>query len=716
MAYKGANRWLCGVALQYRHGGRRKMKNVKAYENAKARAQALVDKMTVEEAASQLRYDSPAIERLGVPAYNSWNEALHGLARNGITTVFPQAIALAASFDEKLIGEVADITSTETRAKYNTLSKLGDRDIYKGLTIWAPNINIFRDPRWGRGQETYGEDPFLTATLGKAYVRGLQGDDDVMKAAACAKHFAVHSGPEGVRHEFDAKASAFDLEDTYLYAFEELIKEADVEGVMGAYNRVNGEPACASEYLMGKLHDWGFAGYFVSDCWAINDFHTHHMVTSNAVESAAMALNAGCDVNCGCCYVNLLSALEQGLVTEERIRESAVHLFTTRYKLGMFDDKTPYDDIPFTVCASDEHKEKSYEASKKAFVLLENNGILPLDDKKLKTIAVIGPTAASTAVLEGNYNGTSDIYHTFLSGIKESFGGRVLYSEGCHLFKDRVSVLAQPDDRLSEAYTVASLADVVILCVGLDATIEGEEGDTGNEFAAGDKIDLRLPESQRKLIECVKKAGKPVITVVAAGSAINTGTQFDALIHAWYSGAEGGRALADIIFGRVSPSGKLPVTFYDKAEALPDFTDYSMKGRTYRYIEDNKNVLYPFGFGLTYSKVEVTGLAFEGGSAKVSFKNTSDCDTQDVIELYIKPDDDRCVENYHLCGFARIDTKAGQAGEVNITIPERALTFVTPEGERVKGKSFTLYASTHQPDALSCKLNGTDFLSISVNI
>ena len=692
------------------------MKNVSSYENARKRAKALVSKMTVEEAASQLRYDSPAVERLGIPAYNWWNEALHGLARNGISTVFPQAIALAATFDVNEVFEVADITSTETRAKYNAFSKLDDRDIYKGLTMWAPNINIFRDPRWGRGQETYGEDPFLTAALGKAYVKGLQGEGDIMKTAACAKHFAVHSGPEGVRHEFDARVSAYDLEDTYLYAFEELIKDADVEGVMGAYNRVNGEPACASDFLMGKLHDWGFAGYFVSDCWAINDFHTHHMVTSNAVESAAMALNAGCDVNCGCCYVNLLAALEQGLVTEEKIREAAVHLFTTRIKLGMLDDSTPFDDIPYSVVACDEHKQKAYDAAAKAMVMLENNGILPLDKEKIKTIAVIGPTANSVAVLDGNYNGTSDSYHTFLGGIRESFDGRVLYSEGCHLFKDKVSVLAQNDDRLSEAYTVASLSDAVVLCLGLDASIEGEEGDTGNEFASGDKPSLKLPDSQIRLIECVKKAGKPMIAVVAAGSAINTETKFDALIHAWYSGSEGGRALADIIFGKVSPSGKLPVTFYESTDKLPEFTDYSMAGRTYRYIKDNENVLYPFGFGLTYSSVNVTALEFNDGKAKVSFKNTGKADTQDVIELYIKADDERCRENYHLCGFARVDTAAGKEGKAEISIPEKAFTFVTPEGIRVKGDKFTIYASTHQPDSLSCKLNGTEFVSVSVQI
>ncbi len=691
---------------------RRKMKNVSLYENARKRAKALVDRMTVEEMASQLRYDSPAIERLSVPAYNWWNEGLHGLARTGTSTVFPQAVALAASFDRQTVFDAADVTSTETRAKYNEAVRYGDRDIYKGLTLWAPNINIFRDPRWGRGQETYGEDPFLTAELGKEYVKGLQGDGEVLKTAACAKHFAVHSGPEAVRHEFDAKASAFDMEDTYLYAFEELVTDG-VEGVMGAYNRVNGEPACASEFLFDKLKEWDFTGYFVSDCWAINDFHTHHMVTSNAVESAAMALNAGCDVNCGCCYVNLLSALEQGLVDEDTIKRACVHLFTTRFKLGMFDERTEYDDIPYSVVACDEHKELSYKAAVKSVVMLENNGILPLDKDKIKTIAVIGPTADSRAVLEGNYNGTSDRYTTILGGIQDSFPGRVLYSEGCHLFRDRVSVLALPDDRLSESYAAAKNSDVVILCLGLDASIEGEEGDTGNEFASGDKTDLKLPESQRRLIECVKSTGKPVITVVTAGSAINTGFESDALLHAWYSGSEGGRAVADLIFGKVSPSGKLPVTFYKSADLLPDFTDYSMKGRTYRYAESWDNILYPFGYGLTYSKVEVTDLSFENGRAEVQFKNTGSRDTQDVIELYIRPDDERFSGAPRLCGFARVDTKAGQSGSVMIDIPKKAFTLVTESGERVRGSSFTLFASTHQPDALSCKLNGTEFKSIT---
>ncbi len=685
------------------------MKEYSAFENAREKARALVDKMTVEEAASQLRYDSPAIERLGIPAYNWWNEGLHGLARSGISTVFPQAIALAATFDDGLVKNIGDITATEARAKYNAYQSFGDRDIYKGLTIWAPNINIFRDPRWGRGQETYGEDPFLTAAMGIAYTEGLQGDGDVLKTAACAKHLAVHSGPEALRHEFDAKASDYDLEDTYLYAFEELIKKAHVEGVMGAYNRVNGEPACASQMLMGKLSEWGFGGYFVSDCWAINDFHAHHMITANAVESAAMALNAGCDVNCGCCYVNLLAALEAGLVTEDRIREACVHLFTTRMKLSMF-DKCEYDDIPYTVVACPEHKAKARKAAEEAIVLLENNGILPLDSTKIKTLAVIGPTADSTAVLDGNYNGTSDEYCTFLRGLQEGFDGRVIYAEGCHLFKDRTSVLAQKDDRLAEACAAAANADAVVLCVGLDASIEGEEGDTGNEFASGDKTDLRLPESQRRLVETIKKAGKPIICVVAAGSAINTGFAPDALLHAWYAGAEGGRALADIIMGRVSPSGKLPVTFYKDSDRLPEFTDYSMDGRTYRYIKDNYNVLYPFGYGLTYSKTEVSELDYNDGKASVTVTNTGSFDTDDVLQLYIKIQSDDCRENYHLCGFERITLKAGETKRCVIRTDEKALTYVTPDGRRVRCDKFTLYASTHQPDSLSCKLTGTGFV------
>ena len=674
--------------------------------SAQERAEALVNEMTVEEAASQLRYDAPAVERLGIPAYNWWNEGIHGLARSGVATMFPQAIGLAAMFDTDLVFKVADITSTEARAKYNEYSKRDDRDIYKGLTLWAPNINIFRDPRWGRGHETYGEDPYLTAKCGKAYVKGLQGSGKVLKTAACAKHFAVHSGPEAVRHEFNAEVNWKDLEETYLYAFEELVKKAKVEGVMGAYNRVNGEPSCASEFLMGKLDKWDFDGYFVSDCWAIRDFHEHHMVTSSPVESAAMALKAGCNVNCGCTYVHLLSALDKELVTEDEIRASCVALMRTRIRLGMFDKSTEYDNIPYSVVSCPEHKAVSYQCAVKSMVLLKNKGILPLDKKSISTIAVIGPNADSRAALEGNYNGTADRYVTFLEGIEDAFEGRVLYAEGCHLYKDRVSGLAQAGDRYAEAEAAAANSDVVILCVGLDATIEGEEGDTGNEFSSGDKNDLRLPESQRELIKRVAKIGKPMILVCAAGSSINIEHDCDALIHAWYPGSEGGKAIADIIFG------KLPVTFYNSADKLPCFTDYAMSDRTYRYTRDN--ILYPFGYGLTYGDVVVTSLSYDDGKVNVEVENNG-ADTCDVIELYIKSHCDNTPAYPVLCGFKRIFAKKGEKLDVEIEVPDKAFTTVSDIGERKQfAKEFTLYVGTHQPDELSCQLSGTNCMSIEI--
>ncbi|MGN1137430.1 MAG: glycoside hydrolase family 3 C-terminal domain-containing protein [Oscillospiraceae bacterium] len=675
-------------------------------------AAAITDEMTTEEQASQLRYDAPPVKKLGIPSYNWWNEGLHGLARSGTASVFPQAIGLAAMFDRALVQRVADITSTEARAKYNAYQKHGDTDIYKGLTIWSPNINIFRDPRWGRGQETYGEDPFLTAELGKAYVKGLQGSGKRLKAAACAKHFAVHSGPENVRHEFDAKVSRKDLEETYLPAFEALVKESKAEGVMGAYNRVNGEPSCASPALQKKLAEWGFDGYFVSDCWAIRDFHENHKVTSNAVESAALAIKNGCDLNCGCTYANLLAALDERLITNEDIRKACIHLMRTRVRLGMFDESCEYDSIPFETVSCENHKNAVLECAEKSMVLLKNNGILPLDKNKVKNVAVIGPNAASKAALEGNYCGTADKYVTFIDGI--DFGGRVIYAEGCHLYKDRTSGLAQSNDKLAEAVAAAECADVVILCLGLDAAIEGEEGDTGNEFSSGDKRDLRLPESQRILAEAVMKTGKPVIAVCASGSAINLEFDPDAVIQAWYSGSEGGTALSRIIFGEVSPSGKLPVTFYRSAEMLPDFCDYSMKNRTYRYAENN--VLYPFGYGLSYGDIVCTRLEYKDGVAYVTAENRGmECD--DVIELYIKAYDENAVPNHSLCGFERVHLGKGESKTFPIPVPERAFTTVSESGERkIFGTHFTLYSGTSQPDELSCELTGKKCLAVEIEL
>lgn len=673
------------------------------------RAEAIVSRMTVEEKASQLRYDAPAIERLGLPAYNWWSEGLHGVARAGTATMFPQAIALAAMFDCDTLGQVAHTVALEARAKYNRSSALGDRDIYKGLTLWSPNINIFRDPRWGRGQETYGECPHLTSRLGAAFVHGLQGDGKYLTAAACAKHFAAHSGPEGTRHEFDAEVSRKDLAETYLPAFEALVREAHVEAVMGAYNRVNGEPACANSYLMGKLAEWGFNGYFVSDCWAIRDFHFGHNVTEKPSESAAMALKAGCDLCCGNDYICLLLALEEGLVTEEDLTRAAVHVMRTRARLGLLNESTEYDSIGYGIVSCEVHKALSLTCARQSMVLLKNDGLLPLDKNAVQSIGVIGPNAASIEALRGNYAGTADEYVTFLQGIREAFPGRVYYAEGCHLFKDRLQQLSLPDDGLAEAVAVARHSDVVVLCVGLDATIEGEQGDTGNAFAAGDKIDLYLPESQRLLMQKVLAVGKPTVIVQATGSAVNPqAADASAILQVWYPGQLGGRALADILFGSVSPSGKLPVTFYESADALPPFEEYSMQNRTYRYAQNN--VLYPFGFGLTYSRVECKELAYDKatGTATVTVQNTGGRDTGDVVQLYIKDNGSKwAVPNHSLCGFARVTLKAGETAFVQIGVPASAFEAVDGQGRRfVDSNSFTLYAGTSQPDPLSCALTG----------
>ena len=482
------------------------------HAEARVLAERLVAQMTLEEKASQLRYNAPAIERLGIPEYNWWNEALHGVARAGTATVFPQAIGLAAVFDEAFHQKIADTVATEARAKYNAQRAHGDRDIYKGLTFWSPNINIFRDPRWGRGHETLGEDPYLTSRMGTAYIKGLQGDGEYMKTAACAKHFCVHSGPEAIRHEFDAVATPKDMEETYLPAFESAVREGHVEAVMGAYNRVNGEPACGSKTLLTDIlrDKWGFEGHVTSDCWAIMDFHMYHHVTDTAPESAALALKSGCDLNCGEVYLHLLEALQEGLITEDDITEAAVRLFTTRYLLGMFADDCAWDAIGYEQNDTDEHDALAQAAAEKSMVLLKNDGILPLDPEKIHSVAVIGPNAESIRALIGNYHGTSSRYVTLLDGIRSycrEHGIRVFYSEGCPLVNDKAEGLAKQDDRFSEAVACAEMADVVIACVGLDETLEGEQGDASNYSASGDKISLELPEPQVRLMEILEKTG-----------------------------------------------------------------------------------------------------------------------------------------------------------------------------------------------------------------
>ena len=700
-------------------------------ERAKARekARALVEQMDLMEKASQLKYDAAPVERLQVPAYNYWNEALHGVARAGVATMFPQAIAMAAMFDEAEMKKIGDIIATEGRAKYNEYSRHNDRDIYKGLTFWSPNVNIFRDPRWGRGHETYGEDPYLTSRLGVGFVEGLQGDGPVMKAAACAKHFAVHSGPEAIRHEFDAKASLKDMWETYLPAFEALVTEADVEAVMGAYNRTNGEPCCAHKYLMEDVlrGKWGFEGHFTSDCWAIKDFHEHHRVTNTPRESAALAVNTGCDVNCGNTYLHMLGAYEDGLVTEETLTEVAVRLFTTRYLLGLFDG-SEYDEIPYEAVECKEHLQEALLAAKKSCVLLKNDGILPLDRSKLKTIGVVGPNANSRMALIGNYHGTASRYTTILEGIQDAAGEavRVLYSEGCHLYKDKVENLAWNQDRISEAVITAEHSDVVIVCVGLDETLEGEEGDAGNADASGDKKDLHLPKVQEELIEAVAATGKPVLVILSAGSAIDLSyaqEHCNGILLAWYPGAQGGKAVADLLFGETSPSGKLPITFYRDLEGMPEFTDYSMKNRTYRYME--QEALYPFGYGLTYGDTVVTEAKITNKvtaesdiELEVTAENRGTMDTEDVIQIYIKDlESPNAVRNHSLCGFKRVWLAAGEKQTWKFTISNRAMQAVDEQGERhVESKAFRLFAGMTQPDSRSEELTGKKAIELEIKL
>jgi beta-glucosidase len=686
------------------------------------RAEDLVSQMTLEEKVYQTLNWAPAIERLGLSAYNWWNEALHGVARAGVATVFPQAIGLAASFDEELLEKVADVISTEGRAKFKMQQKFGDTDIYKGLTFWSPNVNIFRDPRWGRGHETYGEDPFLSSRLGVRFIKGIQGDDPkYMKAAACAKHYAVHSGPEDVRHSFDAVVSTQDLYETYLPAFKACVQEGEVESVMGAYNRTNGEPCCGSKTLLQDiLRDaWGFKGHVVSDCWAIKDFHEHHKVTANAVESVALAMNSGCDLNCGNIYGNLIEAVEEGLVTEETITKAVTRLVMTRMKLGLFDNQEniPFNAINYDQVDSSENKAFNQEVSKKTIVLLKNKeNILPLNKEKIKTIGVIGPNANNRRALVGNYEGTASEFVTVLEGIKGYLGDstRVYYSEGCHLFEDRVGALGIANDRISEVRTVCEMSDVLIACMGLDPGLEGEEGDQGNEFASGDKPNCNLPGLQEEILKEMYKSGKPVILVLLSGSALSipwADEHIPAIVHGWYPGAQGGNAIAQMLFGDFSPEGKLPVTFYRTNEELPEFTDYAMKNRTYRYMPNE--ALYPFGFGLSYTnfdlKAEVASDTIEAGkniACAVEIENTGSMAGAETIQVYVKVKKDS-APNWQLKGLKKVFLKPGEKKKETIILKDDAFALFDTEGNFVlNAAEYEIFVGMSQPDTRSTTLLG----------
>ncbi len=678
------------------------------HQDARQEAIKIVEQMTLAEKISQIDFDAAAIDRLDIPHYNYWNEALHGVARAGVATVFPQAIGLAATFDTDLVAQIAAVIAIEGRAKYNAYSKHGDRDIYKGLTFWSPNINLFRDPRWGRGQETYGEDPFLTTQIGVAFIKGLQGDGKYLRLAACAKHFAVHSGPEADRHYFDAVVNPKDLNEFYLPQFEAAIKEADVESFMGAYNAINGQPACVNEALIAKtlLGKWGFEGHVVSDYAALEDVHENHHYTQTAAETMALAMKIGTNLCAGKISDALFEAVGKGLVTEAEITASVVKLYTTRVRLGMFADDNDDDNIPYEVNASPEHEALSLKAAEKSMVLLKNDHFLPLAASAIQSVAVIGPTARNIGALEGNYAGTANQYTTFVLGIQQALANqaRVTYALGCHLYADHAeSSLSRANERESEAIVAAEHADVAVLCLGLDPTIEGEQGDAGNVYGSGDKPSLSLPGQQKRLLEKVLATGKPVILVLTAGSALSLdGLEkhpgVKAIIQAWYPGAHGGTALANLLLGKVNPSGKLPVTFYQDTQGLPDFSDYSMAERTYQNTQ--LEVLYPFGYGLTYGQAKVKALQLDDLTLSVTAENQSDYDIEEVLQVYAKIDSEFAPKNHKLIAFKPLALPKNETVTVKIKLKPEQLKVVNTKGDWVvDGAIAKLSVDFGQPQA-----------------
>lgn len=686
---------------------------------AQKRAKELVSKMTTEERMSQLLYNSPAIERLGIKEYNWWNEAAHGVARAGTATVFPHAIGMAATFNPETVNRIGDIISTEARAKYNKSVEFNDYDIFKGLTYWTPNINIFRDPRWGRGQETYGEDPFLTSKLAGALIKGIQGDGEFLKASACSKHFAGHSGPESLRHGFDAVISLKDLHETYLPAFEHTVK-AGVTGVMGAYNRTNGEACCAHSYLLEKVlrKDWSFDGYVVSDCWAIADICGDHKIVETKAEAAALAVKRTCDLNCGETYTALVDAYEQDLIGEKEITECCERLYTIRHLLGEFEEVRPYSDIPYTVVDCKEHRNFNLKAAEECVVMMKNeDNFLPLDKDTTKRIAVIGPNALSITALEGNYNGLASEYVTVADGIRRVFSeADIAVTKGSNYCVDQLLYFDGHGNLLSDGLAAASTADISVLVLGLDCHVEGEDMAYQDDFIMkGDRRYVDLPKTQLKLAESVCDVCENVIVVILCGSAVDLGEKINkhakAILHAWYPGSQGGLAVANILSGKVSPSGRLPVTVYDRNKTLPEFTDYSMKNRTYRFLEDTP--VYPFGFGLSYaefsySDMRITDINENIIKVSVNVTNKSGIKAMEKVQLYAKYTDSRTVTpNFQLCGISPVMLEAGETKAVELELNRYWIKAVLDDGTRVEpdGK-VTLFAGGHQPDSLSNSLAG----------
>jgi beta-glucosidase len=657
-----------------------------------ARVKDLVSRLTLKEKVDQLMYTAPAIPRLNIPAYNWWNEALHGVARSGPATVFPQAIGLAATFDDQLALKESSAISDEARAMFNAFQKNKNYAQYAGLTFWTPNINIFRDPRWGRGQETYGEDPFLTSKMGVAFVKGLQGDNPkYLKTAACAKHFAVHSGPEKLRHEFNVNVSKKDLWETYLPAFHSLVN-AGVAGVMCAYNSVDGEPCCANTYLLQDVlrNQWNFKGYITSDCWALVDIYQGHKFVPTATEAAAVALKRGVDLNCGSTFPSLVDAVKQGLVNEKEIDSALSVLMKIRFRLGLFDPQNanPYNRIPDSVVNSTAHRNLARKVAEESIVLLKNDGVLPLKNN-LHKYYVTGPNAAVIEPLIGNYYGVNKNMVTVLEGITGHVqpGSQVTYRQGTLLSRDNVNTA-------DWASGEAKVSDATIYVMGISDLIEGEEGESIASSTSGDRLNYNLPQNQIDYLKKLKAGNKnPVIAIVAGGSPMNLSEVqeiADAVLLVWYPGEEGGNAVADVIFGKVSPSGKLPLTFPKSFDDLPSFTDYSMKGRTYRYMKAEP--MYPFGFGLSYTKFAFSNLKLsktnveknQAVDAEVTVTNSGKVASDEVVQMYLThlPGGDN-IPLYSLKGFKRIHLAAGASQKVKFTITPDMMKLVNEDGQSV---------------------------------
>ena len=654
-----------------------------------ARVHDLVRRMSLAEKALQMRNAAPAIPRLGIPAYDYWSECLHGVARAGTATVFPQAIGMAATWDMPLLQQAGDVIATEARAKHNDYAGKHDGDSarYYGLTFWTPNINLFRDPRWGRGQETYGEDPFLTARLGVAFIRGLQGDDPkYVKAMACAKHFAVHSGPEPERHRFDVTPSERDFHETYLPQFEAAVREGRVGAVMGAYNSVYGRPACANPLLLTDIlrKQWGFNGHVVSDCGAIDNIYSDHKFTDTPEEASALAIKSGDDLCCGTDYDLLVRAVKKGLISEKEIDTALGRVIEARFRLGLFDPPAmdPYARIPITQNNSLEHAVLALQVARESIVLLKNDGLLPLDRAKIRRIAVIGANADSVPMLLGNYQGTPSEPVTILDGIRNVAGTniQVIYESGCPLAVHKDDSYAPYAEAFTNAVNAARSADVVIYVGGISAQLEGEEMTVDYDgFNGGDRTRIELSSVQTDLLKALQATGKPVAFVNCSGSAVTmpwAAEHLPAILQAWYPGEQGGRAVAEVLFGDANPAGRLPVTFYRSTDDLPPFEDYSMSNRTYRYF--NGQPQFAFGRGFSYTRFDYSNAALAAtnvtvdSTLKLTFQiaNTGSRDGDEVAQVYFRHIKSALPQaKLALCSFARVHIPKGKTAQVAMEIP-----------------------------------------------